>query len=307
MALNLLFAGDCPPEERAFREKISQGLPNPQTQGACLVILKREACESILAGAVDPLQFMTSAVVAANELPEGTDRATVCRCVFNAASLGLLFGNTLGEAYLVPYPDKEQTKKQGKDVYSCSLIVGYKGFRRLAFESGFLKSFTTEVVLTDETVDCWVDETGRRLRHNTPIGRDPKPNGENVQAVYCQYTTNTGATGVVVIGRAELDRLRPSYRSDFWARYFPAMASKTAIRKASKEWPIGGKLAAAVRIDEQLEAGVLQSLLVDAGLLDDAKFDIDRSKKKRTGKSDLHDRLRDIAEGRTAEPKPGEE
>lgn len=261
--------GEMPPDEKALVEKLQAGLPVPKNDGAGLVLLKREALSSVLSsGSVTPVQFMVAALAAANELPAGVKKVGVVQAVFNAATLGLMFGSVRGEAYLVPYKDKKASDRAGTDIYDCNLIIGYKGFRNLAYQTSFLKSFTTEVVLEGEECECWVDETGRRLNHKTPIGREIQPGGANIVAAYCQYATRTGGTGVVVVSKNELAKARPHY-SEIWKAHSGPMSMKTAIRRASKEWMVTGNLAGAVVLDEQAEDGLTQTVLFDAKLLED--------------------------------------
>jgi phage RecT family recombinase len=290
-----MFGGDLPPAELEFRKKVQEGLPKPQNEGAALVLMKREALSTILSGAITPDQFMVSAVAAANELPAGTRRVSVVQAVFNAATLGLMFGAIRGEAYLVAYKDRDASKKSGVDVYDCNLIIGYKGFRNLAFQTGFLQSFTTEVVLEGEEFECFVDEGGRRLRHRLPLGRQVKKGGENVMAAYCQYTTRTGGTNVVVVQRDELNAAQPNY-SDIWKFHYSSMAQKTAIRRAAKEWAVTGSINGAVVIDEQVEAGLVQSFLGDSGLLEDVA-PVKPNPRQKTGISARQEELERIKAG----------
>lgn len=284
-----MLEGDMPKEEREFREALQAGLPNPVNEGACLVIRKRQAVSTVLSGSLKPDQFMTAAIAAANELHPGTTPSTIALAVFNAATLGLMFGAVRGEAFLVPYFNGKKSKEAGRDVFDCQLIVGYKGFRNLAYRTSFLKSFTTEVVLKDEPFEVFVDEDGRHLKHAMKVDREPMGNGSNVVAAYCVYQTRTGGTGVVWIGRKELERAKPE-KSDIWRQHYPAMAQKTAIRRAAKEWDVTEQLAGAILIDEQAEAGLSQQFLCDPKLVDG--FEAEKQQRRRkTGESRLQDEL----------------
>lgn len=285
VATSMLFGGDMPPEEREERERLQDGLPIPQNDCAALTVLKRDALQSVLPSSVAPIQFMASAIIACNELPAGTRRVSVVQSVLNAASLGLVFGSARGEAYLVTYKDGRATQKEGREIRDCNLIIGYKGFTSLAYQSSFLKSFTTELVLEGESAECWVDETGRKFLHKTPIGRAINRDGSNILAAYCQYSTRTGSNNVVVVQKDELDKARPQY-SKIWDTNPGPMSMKTAIRRAAKEWAVTGQLAGAVTIDEQAEAGAVQSNLFDPRLLEEDC----EPKSKRRAKTGVSDR-----------------
>lgn len=251
------------PEERAQWNELQAGLPTPVRDGSALVVEKRNAISTVLSRTADltPEQFLTAAIAEANALPSGCREVTVAKAVFNAAALGLLLGASRGHAFLVPFKDKKATEKAGQDVYDVQLVIGYMGFIALAYRTGFLQSLTTEVVLTDEDCELWVDEFGRKLRHKTPIGRRIAPDGANVKAAYCVYQTRTGGHGITVVTRDEIEASKNRY-ADPWKYHYAAMAKKTAVRRAAKEWAMTDSLAMAVKLDEQAEAGLDQTAIV---------------------------------------------
>lgn len=251
------------PEQRAQWNELQAGLPTPVRDGSALVVEKRNAISTVLSRTADltPEQFLTAAIAEANALPSGCREVTVAKAVFNAAALGLLLGASRGHAFLVPFKDKKATEKSGQDVYDVQLVIGYMGFIALAYRTGFLQSLTTEVVLTDEECELWVDEFGRKLRHKTPIGRRIAPDGSNVKAAYCVYQTRTGGHGITVVTRDEIEASKNRY-ADPWKYHYAAMAKKTAVRRAAKEWAMTDSLAMAVKLDEQAEAGLDQTAIV---------------------------------------------
>ena len=277
-------------------KKWGEGLPAPLNQASAFTMSKRQSLEGVLNVALgaEPLPFMIAAIAAANELPPTAKRGDVARAIFNAATLGLTFGNIRGEAYLLPFRNKRESERTGQDVHEVSLVIGYKGFRNLAFMSGFLKSFTTDVVLAGEVFEVWNDERGRHFKHVPEYGRKIPNNADGVVAAWCQYETRTGGLGVVVVEREELLGLA---KGDIWKSRFPAMAQKTAIRRAAREWHVAGKLADAVHLDEQADRGELQTLLFNSGLLEDNATA--PARKMRTGQSRLDERLSDIRIGKT--------
>lgn len=223
-----------------------KSLPAAMNQGAEVVrsaagVITRVLRES---SPISSDAFLVSAIKAANALDNDVDRLSVARCVFNAASLGLQFGPTLGHAYLVPF------KKE------CTLIVGYKGFLDLAFRNRFIKYVTTEVVLAGEQFDMWVDADGRQIKHLLDPTRD-ETDDKNIIGAYCLYHTSTGAKGIVYTPRKVIEKAKAKY-SKVWSQHYAAMAKKTAIRRAAKEWHLTEQMAHAVALDERAEAGVSQ-------------------------------------------------
>lgn len=276
--------------------KLGERLPVPLNEAAAFTILKRESLEGVLnvSMGAEPLAFMVSAIAAANELPATAKRGDVAKAIFNAATLGLQFGAIRGEAFLLPFRNAKASERAGRDVHEVSLVIGYKGFRNLAFMSGFLKSFTTDIVLHDEPFRQWCDEQGRHFEHVPAFGRRIPSGNEGVVAAWCQYTTRTDGHGVVIVERDEL--LDIAKKNDIWRTRFSAMAQKTAIRRAAREWHVSGRLADAIRIDEQADRGDLQEILFNAGLLDEDATKPSR-RTMRTGLSNLDQRLENIRNG----------
>lgn len=71
---------------------------------------------------------------------------SIAQCIMQAAELGLPIGATLGHAYLIPRKNKNLKTADGRDVYECTIIVGYKGWAELARRSGEISYIDADVV-----------------------------------------------------------------------------------------------------------------------------------------------------------------
>lgn len=234
-------------------------LPSPWRDAGKLVVEKQEMIAAVLSKSpmVSAEQFLVAAIAEVNSLeltnPNGVDPVSVVKAVFNAATLGLMFGSTRGHAYLVPF------NKKGSDVKLVNLIVGYRGYIELAYRSHFLKDVDTEVILKDEIFRHRMTENGRRIRHDLPIGRAADKGGANLIGAYCLYHTRQGGYGISVVTKSEIDAVKKD--SDTWRYSFPAMARKTAIRRAAKNWSLTEQLSAAIHLDDIADSGGEQPLL----------------------------------------------
>lgn len=193
-------------------------------------------------------QFWAQAIVEVNGLKPNTDMGSVLKAIANVCQIGLTFGKQLGHAYLVPFKGQAQ------------LIVGYKGFLKLAYESGFLDSITTELVLKGEECKAWVDEHGRHIRHDIPIDR-VEPTPDNTLAAYTVFRTKSGHVDAVIapgwdirkINDDAVEKARKWGSRSVWQDNFGAMAMKCPIRRAAKLWDQTPELARAVYLDEQAD------------------------------------------------------
>lgn len=220
-------------------------LPKTTTQLSSLVAGELKRFDALLHPnfQVNPAlrqQFWASVIVEVNGLKPNTQPASVMIAIANLCQVGLMFGKSLGHAYLVPFKGQAQ------------LIFGYRGFLELAYGNSFLSNVTTELVLRDEPCELWVDETGRRIKHSIPLNR-PEPCHGNTVGAYCVFTTKSGARDVVMVQEWELRQLyQNATRRDgsVWASNYQGMALKTPIRRAAKLWRQTRELSLAVGLDE---------------------------------------------------------
>jgi phage RecT family recombinase len=193
-------------------------------------------------------QFWAQAIVEVNGLKPNTDMGSVLVAIANVCQIGLTFGKQLGHAYLVPFKGK------------ATLVVGYKGFLKLAYESGFLDHITTELALKGEECKAWVDENGRHIHHVIPIDR-AEPTPDNTLAAYTVFRTKSGHTDAVIapgwdIRKINDDAVEKAAKwggRSVWQDNFGAMAMKCPIRRAAKLWDQTPELALAVHLDEQAD------------------------------------------------------
>lgn len=220
-------------------------LPQARNDGAAGVIRKLPAVLQQLPGGIERAAWAAAVVAEANAIDANPQ--SVMKCVYNLAFLGLFPGSALGHAYFVPFKGQ------------ATLVVGYRGFTELAYESGFLSTVHADVMCDGEHIELWTDEDGQHLKHVPNINRVPARN--NIIAAYCIYRTKDGGRGLVVCNREDLKR--SDKQRDVWNSNYPAMCMKTAIRRASKTWRLTRRLAHAVQIDEQAEREELQALPAD--------------------------------------------
>ena len=242
----------------------------PKTANAEKILKAMPQILNCVPSEVAPRQFCIALMSEVNKLKPDVVPASVVLASLHCAFIGLVPGASLGQAYLIPY------RLKGKPI--CNLVVGYRGYMELAFRANFLKDLHSDVVLDGESFKYWKDENGPRLIHeNIPINRKLKK--EAVLGAYCIYHTIDGGHGMHIVSREQIDAI--DTESNVWRSDYVAMCRKTPIRRASKEWRQTTGLAAAVRLDEQLEAGEPQHLDevkigdIDADSIESVSVDLD--------------------------------
>lgn len=227
-------------------------LPDARNEAATQLKGLIAKLSSFLPPNINSEQFFAAVLTEVNQLAEDVTPKSVIMCTVNAAIIGLLPGPALGHCHFIPYWHKRGTPNEA---HICQLVIGYKGFLELAFSNEFLTSCNPEVVLKDETFERWHETDGPKLRHSLPLNR--KLQKSDVLAAYCTYATRGGGSGIALVDRMELDRVDTG--QNVWLSDYVAMARKSAVRRAAKEWRLSNRMARAVMLDEEAERGHIQS------------------------------------------------
>jgi len=174
------------------------------------------------------------------------DKSSLLAAVMTSAQLGLEPDGILGHGYLVPYGSK------------CQFIPGYKGYIKLARQSGEVSDlYAMEVRANDEFKI--VDGLNRDLQHVRAKGERGELVGFYAVAKYLnggfdfQYMTVAEINEVRDKAQGYIAFKAGKIRETPWDGSYVPMALKTVIRKLSKYLPMSVQKAAA--LEEQYEAG----------------------------------------------------
>ena len=177
--------------------------------------------------------------------------ASVIKCAFNAAVVGLPPGGVFGFCHFIPF---------GKD---ATLVMGYKGWLELAYSNDFLRDVHCEVVLKGEKFRRWNDEGGARIRHELALERDPQ--WEDIEAAYCIWHSRSGGSGFEIVGRRALETLKrrgETKRNSVWKSNPVAMCLKTPIIRSAKTWRKTDRISMAGALEDAIDADISQPSLV---------------------------------------------
>lgn len=179
---------------------------------------------------------------------------SVVKTAFNAAVLGLVPGDFLGMAHFVPFRDRK------KNIVECQLIVGYKGWLELAYDSDFLLDVHSEVVLDGEEFARWNDENGPHIKHLMALDRDERLGWQYIKAAYCIWHSRGGGSGLEIVGRRALEVKHR--RGNVWNSEPIAMCRKSAVLQAAKTWRRTRRIALASALEDAIDADRPQPALV---------------------------------------------
>ena len=220
-----------------FKERLAAALPN----------------RAIQAGVLTPgrlVQLARTMIQGSAALARCTP-LSIMACVVESAQLGLELDKVLGHAYLVPFKDE------------CTLIVGYRGFIHLAYQSGTVNSISAEIVRKTDKFSYQLG-TKRELIH-VPNGIPKDDSEANWKGAYAVVEFIHGGTSFEYMETAEIELHRnrsrswQAYKHDGkptpWVTDAGPMWRKTPIRKLGKRMPMSttdkrAEFLRAVMLDE---------------------------------------------------------
>lgn len=176
---------------------------------------------------------------------------SIMACVVESAQLGLEIERLLGHAYIVPFGDQ------------ASLIVGYRGFAHLMYQSGSVIAVSTEIVRKGDKFKRTLG-TNRGLLHE-PAPIPEKDNPDTWLGAYATTKLISGNIEFEYLERVKVENARA--RSKSWQNFLKyekttpwktdpeEMWRKTPLRRLAKRMPVSttdkrAELLRATMIDE---------------------------------------------------------
>ena len=163
--------------------------------------------------------------------------------LITAAQLGLEPDGPRGEAYLIPYWDKDA---------GCELVQlmpGYRGIMRLVTNSPDVKSIRSQVVYEGDefSMDLMDPDDPARNYHRVSVGAE---RGKAV-GVYSRVTYADGSHDCEFANWSEVDKARSSSKgkSPAWEKWPEQMARKFIIKRHANQLPLDGVARQAIDID----------------------------------------------------------
>ena len=197
-----------------------------------LIKVMKPEIERALPEVITPERFTRMALSALNTTPKLAEcsQMSFLSALMNAAQLGLEPNTPLGQAYLIPYKNKNGLE--------CQFQIGYKGLLDLAYRNPEMQIVQAHEVYENDEFDY---ELGMnpKLVHKPTLG----DRGE-LRLFYGMFRLTNGGFGFEVMSKTAVEsyarEYSQSYDSSFspWQKNFIDMAKKTVIKKALKYAPL---------------------------------------------------------------------
>lgn len=236
--------------QKAKETRVRAAANDPgKTMKAYIIQMKGEIAKA-LPSVITPERFtriVTSAISTTPQLAQTTPQSFL-GAMMTAAQLGMEPNTPLGQAYLLPY--------KNKDVLECQFQLGYKGLIDLAYRSGQVTIIQAHEV--HENDDFSYSFGLEPKPHHVPAldGRGP------VVCYYAMFRTKDGGFGFEVMSREDIEshakRYSKSYGGGFspWSTNFDEMAKKTVLKKCLKYAPLKSDFVRAVASDETIKTEI---------------------------------------------------
>lgn len=282
-------------QKNATVSKQNQGLKN-------LIITMLPQIEKALPKVMTPERFSRIALTAVSNNPQLAQCSpkSFLGAMMQAAQLGLEPNTPLGQAYLIPYRDKNRGLE-------AQFQLGYKGLIDLAYRSGEVKDIQAHEVYENDEFEY---ELGLepKLKHKPAL-----VNRGKVILYYAVFHTKSGGYGFEVMSVEDIKAHAQKYSkainkdSSPWKNNFDSMAKKTVLKSCLKYAPIKTEFIRQVGADETIKSNITSNMLDEH---DETTIDMDISPETQENKetknepsttSEVHENV-DLETGEILQP-----
>lgn len=243
-------------EELAKKAEITKGQTKLTRSMSIADLIKAMEPEikKALPEVITPERFTRMALSALNTTPKLREctQMSFLAALMNAAQLGLEPNTPLGQAYLIPYNNKEKME--------CQFQIGYKGLIDLGYRNPQMQIISAQAVYE-------YDEFEYELGLNPKLEHRPalEERGE-VRLFYGFFKLMNGGFGFEVMSKAAMDAYAREYSKAFdssfspWKTNYEGMAKKTVIKQALKYAPLRTDFRRALSTDETIKTELYEDM-----------------------------------------------
>lgn len=195
---------------------------------------------------IQVIRDVTTAALQTPAILECTPNSVI-GAAMTCAQLGLRVG-VLGHAWILPFKQKAQ------------LVIGYKGYRQLAYRSGMVTDMIARPVHEHDTFQVRYG-TADELIHEPPPRGTTGGRGQ-ITDYYAVVKFTTGGHAFWVMSKAEVEDHRDRFAMQRdrtsgkvkgpWADHFDAMAAKSCFLQLAKWAPMSAEVELAVNADNRV-------------------------------------------------------
>ena len=229
----------------------STAVANREMVGGLEAFLEGEATsiQNVIGDHVSAERLIKVAITAVLKNPALLEcsQESMALALIEVGGLGLEPTGVLGQAYLVPYYNKNTQQKE------VQLQVGYRGLAALVYRGGQVWDIDPQVVREG-------DEFSYSLGLDPVLVHIPANEDSPLLYAYAVARYNNGKTKFVVLDRKEIHKIRGASKasqSGPWVDWESEMWKKSAVRRLCKQIPMTTELEHAIAKDDAVVTGTV--------------------------------------------------
>ena len=221
---------------------------------ADLIRMLEPEIKKALPSVITPERFTRMALSALNTTPKLMEcsQMSFLAALMSAAQLGLEPNTSLGQAYLIPYINK--------DKLLCQFQIGFKGLIDLVYRNALVQTIQAQCVYENDFFEY-------ELGLNSKLVHRPafKDRGQ-LTLVYALFKLSNGGFCFEVMSKEDIDihamRYSKGYATSYspWKTNYEEMAKKTVIKKVLKYAPLKTEFVRAMVVDETIKSNIAEDM-----------------------------------------------
>lgn len=243
-------------------------IKKPSTMQDYIKVMQKEIAKA-LPSVITPERFtrITLSALSANPKLADTTPRSFLGAMMTAAQLGMEPNTPLGQAYLIPY--------KNKDTLECQFQLGYKGLIDLAYRSGEVTTIQAHAVYENDEFS-FAFGLEPKLEHIPAVSDRGEP-----KWFYAIFRTKDGGFGFEVMSvediRAHAKKYSQSYGSSYspWKNNFEEMAKKTVLKKVLKYAPLKSDFVRGIASDESIKTEISEDMYAVPNAYVDTDYTVD--------------------------------
>ena len=216
-----------------------------------LIESRKDAIARALPKMIDQKRFIQIVMTCVGKNPEllKCTEISLLGSILTAAQVGLELDPVFGQAYLIPYWNKD------KKCHEAQFQAGYKGLIELALRSEKVISITAQVIYEGDEWRYEHTSDGDSFVHKPVMDNDRRG---NPVGAWARAKLKDGFSQFDVMTTGDIEAIRqaaPSANSPAWRNHWSEMAKKTVVKRMAKYLPVAAELHKYSAQEDALEGG----------------------------------------------------
>lgn len=222
------------------------------------------AIAQVLPKHVTPERMIRTAILAMTKTPKlaECDQTSFFNAMLSLSQTGLVLDGRC--AHLVPFKNSKKSAKAGRDVYDCTLIIGWQGYAEMAYNTGKISTLHASEVRTGDIFKFNKGKVEEHVPWFIRTDKDKPATAGEVYAVYSLAVMKDGTEKAEVMSVDEINAIRDGTQAwmafkkwggdTAWDPKDPnaqgEMRKKTVFKRLAKWLPLSPEIRDAIAAED---------------------------------------------------------